>query len=113
MPKGLDPLSHIPQIRKKPSVLTREQKDKLWAERMHRHAHNGMYGGTHMARRNMINIQTAKSTTPEAKALAYQIEGLLCTLGQVLYTQRVELDGSVVTPNHKGDEELERLREGR
>lgn len=84
--------------------------DEAWNKKMHNHRHNALYGSTSHARRNMYSIVTSASTTPKAKELADKIATLLADLGTELYNNRVELDGTLVHPRHKGAEYIEALR---
>lgn len=48
------------------------------------YAHNGLLGSVHLAEQSMRRIQTAATTTDNAKSLARQIENNLFSLRQML-----------------------------
>lgn len=93
--------------------MMKRSDNEAWNKKMHNHRHNALYGSTSHARSNMYSIIASASTTPKAKELADWIAILLADLGTELYNNRIELDGTLVHPRHKGDEELEALRAGR
>lgn len=57
--------------------------------RQERNAHNACFGGIAMARVWMVNIQQRRTTTPEAKGIARDIEDLLYRLKDSL-KQRID-----------------------
>lgn len=52
--------------------------------RLRRWRHNGFFGGVEMVRQTMRAIQTASTTTPEAKQLASEIHQKLEELRELL-----------------------------
>ena len=54
------------------------------AVRMQRWRHNGFFGGVEMARHTMRAIETASTTTPETKQLAFEIHQKLEELRELL-----------------------------
>lgn len=59
---------------------TYEQRDA----RLRRWRHTGLFGGVEMARMNIRAIETASTTTPEAKQLASEIHQKLEQLRELL-----------------------------
>ena len=57
--------------------------------RQERNGHNACFGGVAMAKVWMINIHQRRTTTPESKALAVEIENLLDLLENSL-KQRID-----------------------
>lgn len=55
--------------------------------KMKRWSHNGLMGCAAMIKSHCIRIQQASTTTPEAKALAVEIEGLAELLSAKLKTR--------------------------
>lgn len=80
--------------------------------RLHAYRHNALRGSVLMAKRNMVNIQTASSATPKAIELALAAEMILEQLALELHTYRREPDGVIVRPKHADEEKVEKIRHG-